>query len=336
MQVWRHLHEVPGNQKSVVTIGNFDGMHQGHSRVIATCVDRARKRDCPSVALTFDPHPRAVHRPDEPLAMIASLDDRLNAMAIAGLDAVLVAHYDRSLFMLSPEEFVVSYLVERLGAVEVVIGEDFRFGRGNEGDVETLRQLGREHGFDVSMVTDVASDSGRRWSSSWIRELMAQGDVAEASRVLGRFPRVVGEVVHGAKRGRTLGFPTANVEVVGQLVPADGVYAGWLVRDTATGSQEFLPAAISIGTNPQFKGKSRTVEAHVLGRCDLDLYGEVVTVVFVKRIRAMMKFDTVQDLLARMDDDLRDTAAILGARSASRIDPAAVTAGEDIQSRPKM
>lgn len=328
MQVWRDLHEVPGNQKSVVTIGNFDGMHQGHSRVVATCVDRARKRGYPAVALTFDPHPRKVHSPQDPLAMIAPLDDRLDAMAVAGLDAALVARYDRSLYMLSPEEFVVTYLAERLGAVEVVVGEDFRFGRGNSGDVETLRQLGREHGFDVSMVTDVVSATGRRWSSSWIRELMAAGDVSEASCVLGRLPRVTGEVVHGAKRGRTLGFPTANVEVADQLVPADGVYAGWLIRDTAAGSQEFLPAAISIGTNPQFQGTTRTVEAHVLGRSDLDLYGEVVTVAFVRRIREMMKFDSVDDLVRRMDDDLRATAAILGTRSASRIDPAAVTAGQ--------
>lgn len=328
MQVWNQLHEVPGNQRSVVTIGNFDGMHQGHSRVIETCVDRAHKRGCDSVALTFDPHPRSVHRPDEPLAMISSLEDRLNAMALAGLDAVMVARYDRSLYMLSPEEFAVTYLVERLGALEVVVGEDFRFGRDNRGDIESLRQLGREYGFDVSMVTDVVSDSGRRWSSSWIRELMAAGDVTEASRVLGRFPRVVGEVIHGAKRGRQLGFPTANVEVVGQLVPADGVYAGWLVRDTVEGSQEFLPSAISVGTNPQFNGTSRTVEAHVLGRSDLDLYGEVVTVVFVKRIRPMMVFESTEGLLLRMDEDLRATAATLGARSASRIDPSEVTAGE--------
>ena len=330
VEVWRNLNEVPGNQKSVVTIGNFDGMHQGHSRVIATCVERARKRNCQSVALTFDPHPRSVHRPQEPLELIASLDDRLDAMAIAGLDAVFVAQYPPDLYMRSAEDFVVSYIVERLGAVEVVVGEDFRFGRNNSGDIETLRKLGRQHGFDVSMVTDVESPSGRRWSSSWVREEMASGNVEEASRVLGRFPRVWGHVIHGVKRGRELGFPTANLEVEGQMVPADGVYAGWLVRDVSQsdgGSQEFLPAAISVGTNPQFQGTVRTVEAHVLGRADLDLYDERVTVVFVKRIRPMMVFDSIDQLLERMDDDLRATAAILGARSASRIDPARVTAG---------
>ncbi|WP_099332149.1 bifunctional riboflavin kinase/FAD synthetase [Actinomyces minihominis] len=326
MQIWRSLHEVPGNQRSVVTIGNFDGMHQGHSRVVGTCVERARKRGFPSVALTFDPHPRSVHRPGEPLELIATLEDRLDAMAIAGVDAVFVANYSPDLYMLSPEDFVVNYLVERLGAVEVVVGEDFRFGRGNSGDVETLREYGRQYGFDVSMVTDVEAPSGRRWSSSWVRELMAEGNVEEASRVLGRFPRVNGCVVHGAKRGRALGFPTANLAVAGQLVPADGVYAGWLVRDVGH-SQEFLPAAISVGSNPQFQGTSRTVEAHVLGRTDLNLYGEEVTVVFVKRLRPMMLFNSVDDLLSQMDQDLLATAAILGARSATRVDPAKVTAG---------
>lgn len=329
MQIWRNLNEVPGNQKSVVTMGNFDGMHQGHTRVISTCVDRARRRGCESVALTFDPHPRSVHSPDAASPLIMPLDERLDAMATTGVNAALVVHYGPELYMLSPEDFVERYLVDRLGAVEVVVGEDFRFGRGNSGDLDTLRNLGRRFGFDVAMVTDIEAPSGRRWSSSWVRELLIEGDVEEASRVLGRFPRVGGVVEHGAKRGREMGFPTANVDVAGKLVPADGVYAGWLVRDVpgAVASQEFLPSAISVGTNPQFEGQTRTVEAHVLGRSDLDLYGEIVTVVFVKRIRPMMVFDSLEGLLLQMDKDLRATAATLGARNATRIDPSKVTAG---------
>ncbi len=329
MQIWRNLHEVPGNQKSVVTVGNFDGMHQGHTRVVGTCVERAGRRGCESVALTFDPHPRSVHRPDVPTPLITPLEERLDSMATTGLDAAMVVNYGPELYMLSPEDFVERYLVDRLGAVEVVVGEDFRFGRANSGDIDTLRELGRRFGFDVSMVTDIEAPNGRRWSSSWVRELLAEGDVEEASRVLGRFPRVSGLVEHGAKRGRQMGFPTANVAVEGQLVPADGVYAGWLVRDVPGGaaSQEFLPSAISVGTNPQFAGQKRTVEAHVLGRSDLDLYDEVVTVVFVKRIRPMMVFDSLDGLLNQMDKDLRATAATLGARYATRIDPSEVTAG---------
>lgn len=334
MKIWTSLDQVPGDQKSVVTIGNFDGMHLGHARVIGSCVDRAKKRGCESVALTFDPHPRSVHQPGHPVPLIMTTQDRLDAMAVTGLDATLLAHYDRSLYSLSAEDFVQEYLVERLGAVEVVVGEDFRFGQGNAGTVDTLRQLGRMFGFDVTMVTDVVSPGGRRWSSSWVRELLQLGNVEEAASVLGRFHRVSGLVVHGAKRGRELGFPTANVSAPGQLLPADGVYAGWLVREAELpgqdrwgGGQEFLPAAISVGTNPQFGGTNRTVEAHVLGRSDLDLYDEEVTVVFVRRLRPMLSFASVSDLLAQMDEDLRHTAQTLGVRTARRVDPEAVTAG---------
>lgn len=321
MKVWTDLTQVPGNQRSVVTIGNFDGMHRGHARVVETCVERARKRGCDAVALTFDPHPRSVHRPDDPMPLIMSLETRLDAMSTTGLDATLVASYDPSLFSLSPEEFVADYLVERLGATEVVVGEDFRFGRGNEGDVQTLQQLGARYGFAVAMVTDVRAEEGRRWSSSWVRQLLAEGRVAEVADVLGHPYRLVGTVQHGEKRGRTLGFPTANLDAgEGVLAPADGVYAGWLVREVPghEQAQEFLPAAISVGTNPQFSGKLRTVEAHVLGRDDLDLYGQRVAVVFTKRLRPMMKFDSVDDLLDQMDEDLRQTAASLGVRAATR------------------
>ena len=324
MEVWRGLAAVPGNERSVVAIGNFDGMHRGHARVVETCVQRAKKRGVDSVALTFDPHPSTVHRPGDPAPLIMSLPTRLDAMSTTGLDATLVAKYDPSLFSLTPEEFVSEYLVDRLGAVEVVVGEDFRFGRGNEGDVETLQRLGARYGFTVAMVTDVAADDGRRWSSSWVRQLLAEGRVEEVAEVLGRPYRLVGVVQHGEKRGRRLGFPTANLDAgPGVLAPADGVYAGWLVRDVPghDEAQEFLPAAISVGTNPQFDGAVRTVEAHVLGRDDLDLYGQEVAVVFIKRLRGMQKFDDVEDLLAQMDEDLRQTAATLGVRAATRAAP---------------
>lgn len=332
MKIWTSLAAVPGNQRSVVTIGNFDGMHFGHARVVATCVERARKLGLESVALTFDPHPKAVHSPHSPTPLIMSIATRLDALATTGLDATLVVHYDASVYTLTPEEFVAEFLVDRLGAKEVVVGEDFRFGRGNQGDIDTLQALGRRFGFTVAMVTDVAGASGRRWSSSWVRELLAQGKVDEASDVLGHPYRLVGVVEHGEKRGRELGFPTANLRAgAGVLAPADGVYAGWVVRDVEgqPSAQEFLPAAISVGTNPQFSGKTRTVEAHVLGRDDLDLYGQEIAVVFTKRIRPMMKFDSVDELKARMDEDLRETASLLGSRVAKRVEPGRVRAGEE-------
>lgn len=328
MQVWRSLTEIPADTTSVVTIGNFDGMHQGHRRVIATCRDRAARRRLSAVACTFDPHPSQVHRPEAGLALINPVQDRLDAIAACGMDATFVIHYDESVYTLTPEEFALRYLVDALHAREVIVGEDFRFGAGNSGDIDTLRELGREHGFDVVMVADITAPEGRRWSSSWVRELLAEGDVAGAARVLGHLHRIRGVVQHGFKRGRELGFPTANLhEGVEGVIPADGVYAGWVVRQVpGTDAGEFLPAAISVGTNPQFDGEKRTVEAHVLGRSDLNLYGERIAVTFVNRIRPMMTFESLDDLLAQMDDDLRVTAFVLGVGVPGRVDPAAVTA----------
>ncbi len=328
MRIWTGLDQVPGDERSVVTIGNFDGLHRGHRRVIGTCVEHARRKGVDAVACTFDPHPAQVHRPQEGMQLISPLSERLDAMAGAGLDATLVIHYDASVYTLEPEEFVVQYVVERLGALEVVVGEDFRFGRHNAGDVDTLRDIGRRYGFDVVVVADIQDQFGRRWSSSWVRELLADGDVRGAARVLGRLHRIRGVVEHGFKRGRQLGFPTANLATgIEGVVPADGVYAGWLVREVpGTTAREFLPASISVGTNPQFGGRQRTVEAHVLGRADLDLYGETVSVHFVDRIRPMLTFDSVEQLQEQMDDDVRRTAGILGVTVSGRVDPAAVTA----------
>ena len=328
MKIWTALDQVPGQERSVVTIGNFDGVHRGHQRVITACVTRARKHGVEAVACTFDPHPIQVHFPQRHLSLICSVQDRLDLLSATGLDASLVIHYDQTVFTLDAEEFVATYLVDRLGAVEVVVGEDFRFGRNNEGDVETLRKLGRSFGFDVVVVADILGPEGRRWSSSWVRELLAQGDVAGAAQVLGHLHRIRGTVMHGFKRGRQLGFPTANLtdDIEGE-VPSDGVYAGWLIRQVpGTSAGEFLPAAISVGTNPQFNGEKRTVEAHVLGRSDLNLYGERIAISFVDFIRPMMMFDSVEALTDRMDDDLRQTAQSLGVAPANRVDPSAVSA----------
>lgn len=334
MKIWHSLSEIPSPKRCVVTIGNFDGMHRGHQKLVDLAVQQARKLGVRSVGLTFDPHPRRVHQPERKTYMIMTLQQRLEAMAAIGLDSTLVARYDEKLYRQTAEEFVVNYLVDGLKAIEVIVGQDFKFGRNNEGSVDELRQLGEKYGFSVLMVPDIQDESGRRWSSSWVRELLEVGNVAQAARVLGRSPRITGIVRHGNKRGRILGFPTANLFAEGDvLAPCDGVYAGWLVLDVAgqgtagIGEAEtYLPAAISVGTNPQFEDRTRTVEAHVLGRGDLNLYGQEVTVVFVQRLRDMMKFDDVEQLKTQMDDDLLNTAVALGVRPAGRVDPATVTA----------
>jgi riboflavin kinase/FMN adenylyltransferase len=329
VQRWSGLDAVPaGFGPSVVTIGNFDGVHRGHQAVLGQVVATARGRGLPAVAVTFEPHPVAVLFPDRAPGVLTAPDHRLDLLAAAGLDAVLVLGFTREFAQWSPERFVRDVFVGTLHAALVVVGADTRFGHRNSGDITTLRTLGAELGFEVSTVHEVgrpdggpdghAHDRGRRWSSTWVRELLADGDVSGAADVLGRPHRVTGVVVHGDHRGRELGYPTANLaqDCVGQ-VPADGVYAGWLVRPAlpAGAPDAVLPAAISVGTNPTFDGLERRVEAYVLDRTDLDLYGERVAVEFVERLRPTLRFDGVDALVTQMALDVTRCRELLGVAS---------------------
>ncbi|AOZ72877.1 riboflavin biosynthesis protein RibF [Boudabousia tangfeifanii] len=328
MQIAKELSQLPSGLACVTTIGIFDGVHRGHQELINQVVSLAKKYQVQAWAVTFDPHPAVLHAPEKYIRLITPISDRLNALAAMGLDGVLVAPYTWDLAALTPREFVSQYFVSALGVKAVVVGSDVRFGKDNAGDLTTLRELGQEFGFEVVVVDEQQHDDGRRFSSTWVRQALATGQVSEVAEVLGHYHRVRGQVVHGAKRGRELGFPTANLdaETLGE-VPADGVYAGWLIRAIpGTNAEERLAVAISVGTNPQFEGQKRTIEAHVLGRSDLNLYGQEVAVDFVKRIRPMWKFDSLEQLLAQMDEDLRQTACTLGVPVAERIDPKAVTA----------
>jgi riboflavin kinase/FMN adenylyltransferase len=313
MQRWNRLADVPaGFGPSVVTIGNFDGVHRGHHAVLGLVVDQARERGLRAAAITFDPHPLAVLYPDRAPEPLSTTDHKLELLAETGLDAVLVMPFTHELALWSPRRFVQEVIVDALGAREVVVGRDTRFGHRNSGDVNTLRELGEELGFAVQVVADLgARGEDRRWSSTQVRGMIAEGDVKSAADVLGRPHRVTGEVVHGDHRGRELGYPTANLatDAVGAL-PADGVYAGWLIRDNGRGDR--LPAAISVGTNPTFDGEERRLEAYVLDRTDLDLYGETVAVEFVERLRPTLKFDGIESLLIRMAEDVDRSRKILG------------------------
>lgn len=328
IKVWHRPEDIPSDLAgTVVTIGVFDGVHKGHRAVLKETVRQAKERGLASVALTFDPHPATVHSKVN-VHLVSTLDDRIDRLAAAGISAVYVQKYTLEYAKSSPREFVERQLVGELKAHAVVVGEDVRFGCHNAGDGAVLVELGAELGIDVTLVSDLTAPEGRRWSSTWVRELLASGDVAGAARVLGRRHRIRGEVVHGFQRGRAIGFPTANLtgDNLGE-VPADGVYAGWLVRSVeGAPAAEYLPAAISVGTNPHFAGRDRTVEVHVLGRSDLNLYGEPIAVDFVEYLRPMLSFDSLEGLLDQMDEDLRSTAEILGVPTAGRVDPAAVTA----------
>jgi riboflavin kinase/FMN adenylyltransferase len=313
--VFRQPGDVPAEfGPSVVAIGKFDGVHSGHRAVIDRARVDAAAAGARVVAVTFDRNPLALLRPEICPDSLVGVNQKLQLLADAGVDATLMLTFDRDLADLGAREFVEHVLVGALGVQIVLVGADFRFGRGGAGTPELLRELGAEFGFDVDVIDDVrAIDAGRRVSSTWVRELLTAGDVAGAARLLGRPHAVRGEVVHGLKRGRDLGFPTANLAAdLEGFVPAEGVYAGWLVDAGMPGdgtaeprSSVRYPAAISVGTNPTFDDVDvRQVEAYVLDETDLELYGHVVEVEFVERIRGMVAFEGVEPLIAQMTDDV--------------------------------
>jgi riboflavin kinase/FMN adenylyltransferase len=310
MQRWRGLDEVPGDWgPSVVTIGFFDGVHHGHRRVVRRAVELARERGVRAVVLTFDPHPSEVVRPGTHPALLTTPGYRSDLMALLGVDAVLVLPFTTELSKETPAEFVKSVLVDRLHVVGVVVGENFRFGHKAAGNVAVLTGLGAELGFTVEGLALAAPEEGEesRFSSTDVRRMVLDGDVETAALRLDRPHRVEGPVVHGAKRGRELGFPTANVETAPfTAIPADGVYAGWLVVDG-----ERLPAAISVGTNPQFDGEHRTVEAYALDRTDLDIYDQHVAVEFVARVRGQERFAGIDELIERINQDVAKVRVLL-------------------------
>ncbi len=308
---WHGLEEVPrGGGPSVVVIGVFDGVHRGHQEVLRVAADRARAAGASVVAVALDPHPDTVLRGLPRPAVLTPPDRRADLLAAHGADAVCELPFTEELSRLSAADFVRRVLVERLRAAAVVVGADFRFGHRAAGDAAVLRELGAVHGFGVDAVPVVTGAGGERVSATLVRRRVAEGDVAGAAAALGRPHRVDGVVVHGAARGRELlGFPTANLDTPPRTaVPADGVYAGWLLRtDAAPGEEARWPAAISVGTNPTFDGAVRTVEGYALDRDDLRLYGAAMAMEFVHHIRPQLRFDGVDALIAAMARDV-DTA----------------------------
>jgi riboflavin kinase/FMN adenylyltransferase len=315
MQRWQGLDDVPGSWGScVVTIGVFDGVHRGHQRIVARAVQIAAERSLPVVVVTFDPHPDEVVRPGSHPPFLSTARRRAELLAGLGVDAVCMLPFTYEFSQLGPDEFVRAVLVERLHAAVVVVGENFRFGHRAAGDVLLLADLGGKYEFTAEGVPLLA-EADVTISSSRIRELLEAGDVAAAARYLGRRHRVEGVVVRGHQRGRALGYPTANLETPPHTaLPADGVYAGWLATLDPDGRQaERWPAAISVGSNPTFDGRDRIVEAYALDRDDLDLYGAHVAVDFTQRLRGMVKFDAVPELIEQMRRDVDAARAVAAA-----------------------
>jgi riboflavin kinase/FMN adenylyltransferase len=315
MQRWQGPAEVPDDWgSSVVTIGVFDGVHRGHQRIVARASEVASELGLPVVVVTFEPHPDEVVRPGSHPPFLCTARRQSVLLAGLGVDAVCVIEFTLDFSRLGPDEFVQTVLADRLHAARVVVGEDFRFGHKATGDVALLAELGEKYEFTVEGVPLLADD-GVRISSTEIRAKLTAGDVAGAAIDLGRPHRVEGIVVRGHRRGRALGFPTANLETLPHTaIPADGVYAGWLVTVEDDGADgECWPAAISVGTNPTFDGRERTVEAYALDRDDLDLYGAHVGADFVHRLRDTVRFATVDDLIAQMHRDVDQARRLITA-----------------------
>lgn len=308
-------------ESSVVVIGNFDGVHPGHTEVIHRA--RAIGAGQRVIVLTFWPHPASVVRPGGGPRLLTRLDERVDLLTRAGADEVRVINFTPEFSQKSPETFVAEY-VEPLNPATVVVGENFRFGHRAAGTVNTLAELGAGR-FDVVGLPLVHVGDEETCSTA-VREALAVGDVRHAAGLLGRPFRFTGVVCHGDHRGRDLGFPTANLPVPEELAcPADGVYAGYLTRlDGRDAHGNLLPegteavawaAAISVGTNPTFDGDQRRVESYVLNRTDLELYGAEVAVDFCTRIRGQVRFTGIDDLIVQMKSDVSDAERILGAHA---------------------
>lgn len=295
-----------GADGTVVTVGTFDGVHRGHWSVLQEIADRGRAAGLRSVLVTFDPHPLAVVRPDAAPPLLTTPDEKREILAESGIDAAVFLRFTRALSQYSPRRFVEEILVARLGVRQLVIGYDHGFGRGREGDAETLRTLGEEFGFTIDVI-DPVSMGDHTVSSTSIRAAVARGDLESANRALGRPYALVGHVERGDGRGRGLGFPTANLGSIApeKLVPPPGIYAVWANLPAGV-----FPGALHVGPRPTFEGASPSIELHVMD-FDGDLYGARVRVDFRAKIRDVWSFATIDALVDQMRSDVGEARRLL-------------------------
>ena len=296
-------------QGEVVALGNFDGVHLGHQRLLAVTRRTAAETDgTRSAVLTFEPHPAAILRPEAAPGRLTALRAKARKLTAAGVDILYVQRFSRAFAALSADTFMDDVLARALAARHVVVGHDFRFGAGRAGDVDRLAQFAPQAGFGLTVVDPVTDAAGTAFGSTAVRRAVAEGRVDEAARALGACFEVEGRVRRGQARGRRLGFPTANLHYRSQQAPLDGIYAGWTwIGDRP--ERGWLPTAISTGTRPQFAGTSRILEAHVLG-FQGNLYGRRLRVAFLRRIRPERKFANANALIAAMAQDVGRTRAI--------------------------
>jgi len=298
-------------RRAVLTIGNFDGVHVGHQAILRLIVERARALGGESVLYTFEPHPRRVLQSEQSLRLLETFTQKMETLEAFGVDAVIAEPFDLAFARVSPEEFVEHHIHERVRPVEVYVGYDFHFGRDREGSMRLLTERGPRLGFSVTVVPEV-SVQGRDVNSTRIRKRLAEGEVEEAALLLGRPFRVRGEVTAGDRRGRTLGFPTANLAPETEILPAPGVYYGHL-RRLSEGRDGFLhPVVTNVGYRPTFRdGRDLVAEAHLIDFSG-DLYGEEVDLSFEGRLRGEIRFESVDALRAQIARDVEAARRHLG------------------------
>ncbi len=308
------------DRRCVLTIGNFDGTHLGHRKIIAVASEAANDRNLPLVALTFEPHPVAVLFPEKSHGVLTPLELKQALLSEAGIDSLFVVKSTDEVLGLSPEDFVVRFLSEALEPVVVVEGGDFNFGAKRAGSIQTLRQLGQKHGFDVSVVAaesmELSCGKEVRVSSTLIRNLIESGQVTDAANGLGRSYRLIGTVVAGRGQGKHLGFPTANLDPLDQIIPAEAVYAGYVeIGDTVEQvckANAKIPAALSIGRAPTIvSDHAQLIEAHILMDDVPDLLGKKLAMDFVEKLRGQEKFESEEELAAQIGADCEEARKCL-------------------------
>ncbi|BBD09521.1 bifunctional riboflavin kinase/FAD synthetase [Desulfovibrio ferrophilus] len=311
MIVVRNLDELQDALRGAcVTIGNFDGVHKGHQKLLSRTREKALACSAESVAVTFDPHPMSVLASGHAPPFITLIDQKLELISAQGVELCVVLEFTREMGALEPEEFVRRYLVDALNMKHMVIGYDYAFGKGRKGNYELLTELGRKFDYSVERVGPFMLEDAVV-SSTRIRDLVKSGQVWEARPLLGRFYTVKGEVQHGANRGgKLLGFPTANLKLVDELFPAMGVYAVW-----ATYEGQTLPAVANIGYNPTFGNEALSVEVHIMD-FDRNIYGHELRVQFVQRLRSEKKFNGIDELKAQIAHDTELGRKILSSSQA--------------------
>ncbi len=299
--------EILKDTNSFVTIGTFDGLHAGHKRIIEKLKEKAALTGGRSVVITFDPHPRTLFQGADPVKLLTSLDEKIELFGKTGIDVLWIIKFTREFASLTSEEFVKTHLVEKLGVKEIIIGHDHRFGKGRDGDEAKLKEIGAKYGFSVTPV-EAVEVNGQTASSSKIRKALTEGELKLANAFLGRNYSLRGEVVVGEKRGRTLGFPTANVGNIapGKLIPANGVYAVKVIIEG-----EEYNGVINIGRRPTFNTNDEIIpEVHILD-FNSDIYGKKIEVVFVERLRGEIKFSSKEELIKQINEDKNKSLKIL-------------------------